>query len=630
MSARGVSTWVTVAAVILLSACTNPVSDVPGDSDGADTTPPSSSEPAAPGLLLPADSASDTGNLVTLEWEASTGATSYDVYLGTDSPPAVLASGGEEITATELAVSGLSYDATYSWFVRAKNADGSADSEVRSFSTGAAPTSPPGQTSDPTPANGAVGVAPDSILQWAAADGAESYDLYLGVDSLPGSATATGITVTSYDPGDLTPEAEYSWRVDAVNALETTTGTEWTFTVDPGAADPGAFVTTWQTDETGNNVASGTDQITLPLAAGGTYDFTVDWGDGTSDVVTAADQVLPGETDPVTHTYAASGTYDVTITGTIEGFGFGYATDTDADKLVDVKEWGPVIFRNDGGVFRDADNLPGFSASDSPDLSSVTNMNDMFAGALRFNGNVGGWDTSAATTMEYMFGQVGTFNDTRAFNVDISGWDTSSVTSMAGMFFDAASFNQDIGGWNTSSVTDMNLMFLGADFFNQDVGGWDTSSVTDMFAMFRNANAFNQDIGGWDTSSVTNMSDMFFPAAAFNQDIGEWDTSSVTTMQEMFRSAEVFNQDIGDWDTSSVTNMSSMFFRASAFDQDIGSWDTAAVDTMSSMFGDATSFNQDLSGWCVSLIPSEPSSFDDGATSWTLSDSRPDWGTTCP
>ena len=237
MKARSFFWWVTVVAVILLSACANPFSDGSDGSSEPDTTPPGAGEPAAPELLLPADGAADTGNLVTLEWEASAGATSYDVYLGTDSPPAVLASGGEEITTTELAVSGLSYDATYSWFVRAKNADGSADSEVRSFSTGAAPTSPPGQTSDPTPANGAVGVAPDSILQWATADGAESYDLYLGVDSLPGSATATGITATSYDPGDLTLEAEYHWRVDAVNAVGTTTGTtEWTFTVADAAS----------------------------------------------------------------------------------------------------------------------------------------------------------------------------------------------------------------------------------------------------------------------------------------------------------------------------------------------------------------------------------------------------------
>jgi len=47
------------------------------------------------------------------------------------------------------------------------------------------------------------------------------------------------------------------------------------------------------------------------------------------------------------------------------------------------------------------------------------------------------------------------------------------------------------------------------------------------------------------------------------------------------------------------------------------------------MFGSATTFNQDLSGWCVALIPSEPGNFDTGATSWTLPDYRPVWGT-CP
>ncbi len=240
MKARSFCWWVTVVGVILLSACTNPFSSGSDGSDGSsepDTTPPGAGEPAAPGLLLPADGAADTGNLVTLEWEASAGATSYDVYFGTDSPPAALAAGGEAITSTELAVSGLSYDTTYSWFVRAKNAEGSADSAVRSFSTGAAPTSPPGQASAPTPADGAVGVTPDSILQWAAADGAESYNIYLGIDLVPGSATATGVTATSYDPpGDLILEADYYWRVDAVNTQGTTTGTEWSFTVADAAS----------------------------------------------------------------------------------------------------------------------------------------------------------------------------------------------------------------------------------------------------------------------------------------------------------------------------------------------------------------------------------------------------------
>jgi len=50
---------------------------------------------------------------------------------------------------------------------------------------------------------------------------------------------------------------------------------------------------------------------------------------------------------------------------------------------------------------------------------------------------------------------------------------------------------------------------------------------------------------------------------------------------------------------------------------------------MGRMFRKTSSFNQDLSGWCVTLIGSEPTDFDTDATSWTLPNSRPIWGT-CP
>ena len=60
-----------------------------------------------------------------------------------------------------------------------------------------------------------------------------------------------------------------------------------------------AFISEWKTDNAGT---SNDDQITLPLVSSGTYDFTVDWGDGTQDTITSHDQA------EVTHTYSAAGT----------------------------------------------------------------------------------------------------------------------------------------------------------------------------------------------------------------------------------------------------------------------------------------------------------------------------------
>ena len=46
------------------------------------------------------------------------------------------------------------------------------------------------------------------------------------------------------------------------------------------------------------------------------------------------------------------------------------------------------------------------------------------------------------------------------FNQDISSWDVSSVTSMEGMFAGATSFNQNISSWDVSNVTNMDRCFM--------------------------------------------------------------------------------------------------------------------------------------------------------------------------
>ncbi len=90
------------------------------------------------------------------------------------------------------------------------------------------------------------------------------------------------------------------------------------------------------------------------------------------------------------------------------------------------------------------------------------------------------------------------FNDSSTINdPDIGLWNTSNITNMQNMFRGAIAFNQDIGTWDTSGVTDMSYMFVSAPTFNADISGWDTSSVVNMYGVFRDATTFNQDLSQW-------------------------------------------------------------------------------------------------------------------------------------
>jgi uncharacterized protein (TIGR02145 family) len=191
------------------------------------------------------------------------------------------------------------------------------------------------------------------------------------------------------------------------------------------------------------------------------------------------------------------------------------------------------------------------------DVSSVTNMWNLFASAYDFNGDISSWDVSSVTDMFMMF------NNAWSFNGDISAWDVSSVMSMSNIFQSASSFNGDISSWDVSSVMYMNGMFSGASSFNGDISSWDVSSVSEMSYMFSYANSFNSDISSWDVSSVTYMGGMFKYAYSFNGDLSSWDVSSVTNMSSMFKYTSSFNGDLSSWDVSSVTNMSYMFDGAS-------------------------------------------------------------------
>jgi hypothetical protein len=87
----------------------------------------------------------------------------------------------------------------------------------------------------PNPPNGATGIT-SPLLQWKAGDTAAYHDVYFGTNPNPGPAEYKGRqgvnTTLYYHVAGLTPGTTYYWRIDEIEADETTiyTGDVWSFT----------------------------------------------------------------------------------------------------------------------------------------------------------------------------------------------------------------------------------------------------------------------------------------------------------------------------------------------------------------------------------------------------------------
>lgn len=349
-------------------------------------------------------------------------------------------------------------------------------------------------------------------------------------------------------------------------------------------ASTDAFVTTWKTDNSGS---SGDDQITIFTDNSLTYDYRVDWGDGT---------VETGITGNITHTYDSAGTYTIRIIGTFPRFISNGSFFGDAEKLLSIDQWGTNAWTSFAEAFYECENMD-MVATDIPDLSNVTSLFSMFGNcnALVGNASINNWDVSTVENMQLLF--VAAIN----FNQPLDNWNVSNVTNMASMFNTAESFNQNLNSWNTSQVQFMDFLFLGALNFNGAIGNWNVSNVVEMSWMFNNAEDFNQDLNSWNVSQVQEMDFMFLGATNFNGNISNWNPAQVTTMYAMFQNAANFNQDISGWDVGLVTDMGWMFRDATNFNQNLGSWDVSNVGQANEMFiGTALSnvnYDSLLLGW---------------------------------
>ncbi|MEO1030190.1 MAG: BspA family leucine-rich repeat surface protein [Bacteroidota bacterium] len=449
--------------------------------------------------------------------------------------------------------------------------------------------------------------------------------LTMATDMLVGTAFSN----TNYDKllldwSELSLQNDVSFGVDASycigeaarNVLTDSSGLNWTIS-DGGIDCSEAFITSWKTNNPG-----GTDNNTIRIPAfGGTFNYIVDWGDGTLD---------SGVTGVISHTYTTSGTYDVSIVGDFPGIYFNNSLNisgsilpgADRLKIITIKQWGAISWASMQGAFFGCENLD-VTATDVPDLSNVTRLTQMFSSCQALQGTTAfnSWNVSSITDMRSTFAgarlfnqplnswnvsnvtqMFGMFDGAESFNQPLSNWNVSNVEQMAFMFNGAKDFNQSLNNWVVTSVADMTALFDGAEDFNQPLNSWDVSGVSIMGSMFEGASSFNQPLNNWNVSGAQNMSEMFLGASNFNQDISGWNVSNVQTMLRMFQGATNFNQPLNDWNVSSVRSMWSMFSGASTFNQPLNNWDVSEVQQMKDMFANATAFDQDLGDWDLSSI----------------------------
>ncbi|MGB0523535.1 MAG: BspA family leucine-rich repeat surface protein [Flammeovirgaceae bacterium] len=371
----------------------------------------------------------------------------------------------------------------------------------------------------------------------------------------------------------------------------------WTYQTQAGDG----FITTWE--------VSANQTIHIPISdAFSSYHYSVDWGDGT---------VKHNITGHAFHTYSDAGTYTIEITGRFPAIRFGQWEGPELT-IRSIEQWGNIEWESMRQAFSDCLFLKS-NATDTPDLTRVSDLSEMFKNNLSFNKNIGNWDVSNVTNFH------GAFHGANSFNQDISNWDVSKGTDFSSMFENANAFNQDISTWNVSNGTNFNTMFSGARSFNQAIGTWDVSKGTDFSVMFGSATSFNQDISNWDVANGINFSYMFANAHSFNQAIGTWDVSNGIDFRGVFANATTFNQDIGTWDVSKGKHFSSMFGNATSFNQDLSNWDVSKGEHFSSMFMNAHSFNQAIGTWDVSSgidfrgMFANATSFNQDIGSWDVS-----------
>jgi hypothetical protein len=149
---------------------------------------------------------------VSLNWTASTGATSYNVQRSTTSggPYSLVAS----VSGTSYTDTGLTNGTTYYYVVSAVNSAGQSGESNQASATPATPVAPPPAPTNLTASAGDAQVS----LKWSASTGATSYNVQRSTTSGGPYSLVASVSGTSYTDTGLTNGTTYYYVVSAANS----------------------------------------------------------------------------------------------------------------------------------------------------------------------------------------------------------------------------------------------------------------------------------------------------------------------------------------------------------------------------------------------------------------------------
>ena len=373
-------------------------------------------------------------------------------------------------------------------------------------------------------------------------------------------------------------------------------------------------------------ISSNNDQYTLPTVDGGVYNFTVDWGDSSSDTITSWNQ------SEITHTYATPGVYEISISGLFEGANFHRNEATghmDCRKLIETSKWGSSFFIDIASYV-----IVHGQTSTNP---STLGTSQIIGGV--WDGCVNWYDTSEVAPLFKKCGTAKTgfpeadgrkfskfvksFRGTNSLDSDLSHW-TSPTSRFSGSLQDLESrrapkvgvnfrrnwifdpegsnayqaflqtqrrkaFPSDAGVTYGSSfqnmhpsstnfdVTNLNIpqfpyslknFAQASGEFDGDTSGLVTSFCTDLRNAFsKNPSFTGKGVQTWDTSGCTDIGGIFNDCSIFNVYVGHFKFPPNTAADNVFHGAKEFNQPCSDWgdEVKNITRVNRMFESASEF-----------------------------------------------------------------